>query len=159
MSENTPDDNDLSRYLPAKVLLPVLTAEDGSKVPLNSLLQLDPQNLLTEYGIHAPWHATVSWGYYRQQVETERAKRELSRTEAQLYLDHRTRLGAGAARAPSAELVKSWVEVDPRLEEAQERYFAAMERLGAWRAASEAMQSRRECLISMGAEVRRERGH
>ncbi len=165
MSEETSDtvqgsvtpEYDIDAWLPATQLLPVLMSESGHGIPLRDLLKIDPQNMIMDFQIHPNWQATIAWQTSRQEIRTQRAKRDLGRAEALVFQDHRSRLMGTTTRAPGVDLVNSYVVLDPRVIEAQDRLFAEEEKLGAWKAATGAMYARRECLINMGAEVRLER--
>lgn len=148
---------DIDAWLPATQLLPVLKSESGHGIPLRDLLKIDPQNLIMDFQIHPNWQATIAWQTTRQEVRTQRAKRDLGRAEALVFQEHRARLMGASARSPGVDLVNSYVVLDPRVIAAQDQLFAEEEKLGAWKAATGAMYARRECLINMGAEVRLER--
>ncbi len=148
---------DLDQWLPATQLLPVLKSESGHGIPLRDLLKLDPQDMIAAFQIHPNWQATIAWQTTRQEVRTQRAKRDLGRAEALVFQEHRSRLMGASARSPGVDLVNSYVVLDPRVIAAQDQLFAEEEKLGAWKAATGAMYARRECLINMGAEVRLER--
>jgi len=148
---------DISDYLPAPELLPILTAGNGSKIPVRDLLRIDPNNLVHEFQIHPNWQASIAWHTSLQEVAVSRLERDIDRMEAHLYIRERTRLTASGGRAPGVELVKAYVTVDPALVELQDRLFREREKLGAWKAAANAVYARRECLINMGAETRLDR--
>ncbi len=161
MSESTPGessgDYDITDYLPAEVLLPILTASNGSRIPVRDLLRIDPNNLVHEFQIHPNWQATIAWQTSLQEVKVARLDRDVERLEASLYIRERSRMTAEGKKTPGVELIKSYVTVDPALRDLQDRLFDEKEKLGAWKAAANAVYARRECLINMGAETRLDR--
>lgn len=140
-------------YLPSPSLIPKLTTASGNKIPLNALLRIDPENLVQEYELQSPWMAVLQYEYGLVELRIEKKEREIKEAEAEVFLRTRERLRLGG-KAPNEATIKANVVVDERIKELYEQLFSLKEQANVLGAARNAFLTRKDMLISLGAEVR-----
>jgi hypothetical protein len=143
----------MSDYLPDPALIPKLTTESGRKIPLNALLRIDPENLIQEYELQSPWTAVLQYEYGLVELNIEKKEREIKEVEAEVFLKTRERLRLGG-KAPNEATIKANVVIDERIKDLYKQLFFLKEQANALSAARNAFLTRKDMLISLGAEVR-----
>jgi hypothetical protein len=140
-------------YLPHSSLIPKLTTANGEKIPLGALLKIDPENLIQEYELQAPWMAVLQYEHGLIELKIDRKEREIKEAEAESFLKIRERLRLGG-KVPNEATIKANMVVDERIKALYRDLFSLRDQEVALTAARVAFNARKEMLISLGAEVR-----
>jgi hypothetical protein len=140
-------------YLPNHTLIPKLATASGVKIPLNALLRIDPENLIQEYELQAPWMAVLQYEYGLVELDIERKEREIKEAEATVFLKTRERLRLGG-KAPNEATIKANVIIDDHIKDLYSQLFSLKEQANVLSAARSSFLTRKDMLISLGAEVR-----
>ncbi len=143
----------MSDYLPHPSLIPKLKTRNGDKIPLNALLTIDPENLVREYELQSPWMAVLQYEYGLVELSIERKEREIKEAESEVFLKTRDRLRLGN-KIPNEATIKANVVVDERIKNLYQELFSLKEQANALSSARNAFLTRKDMLISLGAEVR-----
>jgi hypothetical protein len=143
----------MKEYLPHPSLIPKLTTSSGEKIPLGALLKIEPENLVQEYELQAPWMAVLQYEYGLIELKIERKEREIKEIEAEVFLSTRERLRLGG-KAPNEATIKANMVTDDRVRALHRDLFFLKEQEVVLTAARMAFNARKEMLISLGAEVR-----
>jgi len=118
-------------------------------------LHIDRMNLSLEYELHSErfnWYATA----YELALDKERRlKAELGRAYAHVDVKARENLKAAGIRV-SEKKVENVVITHELYREVQDQYFDAQRMVGLIKAARDAMIHKKDCLVSLGANLRAE---
>jgi hypothetical protein len=118
-------------------------------------LRIDRTNLDEEFIEHSSKYAWYSTAYELCLDKERRLKSELARAYAQLDVQARMSMKAQGIRV-SEKKVENMVITSKDYVELQEEYFNAQRMTGLLKAARDAMIHKKECLISLGANIRAE---
>ena len=143
----------MTDHLPHQSLIPRLKTSNGDKIPLSALLRIDPEDLIREYELQAPWMAVIQYEYGLIELRIERKEREIKEVEAAVFLRTRDRLRLGN-KIPNEATIKANVVVDDAIKALYVELFQLKEQVVALTAARTAFLARKDMLISLGAEVR-----
>lgn len=143
----------ITDYLPHPSLVPKLKTSNGDKIPLNALLKIDPDDLVREYELQAPWMAVIQYEYGLVELRIEKKEREIKEMESAVFLRTRDRLRLGN-KIPNEATIKANVVVDDTIKTLYAELFQLKEQAVALTAARTAFLARKDMLISLGAEVR-----
>ena len=144
----------MSDYLPSKSCLKDITLRDGTVVPLRSLIRINPDNLVPDYELQAPWMAVIALEYTTIELEIEIKERSIKEMEAAASL--RARKNSAGTKLTEAT-VRAKAVNDPEVREAYEELWELKREILPISAARTAFYARKEMLISLGAEVRLDR--
>lgn len=118
-------------------------------------LDIDRLNLSEEFENHSKRYAWYSTAYELCLDKERRLKSELARAYAQLDAQARATMKAQGIRV-SEKKVENMVITTPDYIEIQGRYLDAQRMTGLLKAARDAMIHKKDCLISLGANIRAE---
>ena len=118
-------------------------------------LFIDRTDLSFAFEVHSErfsWYATA----YELALDAEqRIKAQLDRAYAQLDVQARTNMEAAGVKVTEKK-VENTVITHPQYIKLQNDYFDAKREAGLLKAAKDAMVHRKDCLVSLGANVRQE---
>lgn len=134
-------------------MIPKLKTSDGRVIPLAALIRIEPENLIPEYELQAPWTAVLQYEYGILELLIEKKEREIKETESELFISVRDRLRLGT-RAPNEATIKATVASDQQMKDLYQELFALKEKMIPLNAARVAFNVRKDMLVSLGAEVR-----
>jgi len=118
-------------------------------------LAIDRSNLSEEFANHSRTYGWYSTAYEIALDVEQRKKAELARAYAVLDVQARTNMEAAGVR-PTEAKVSNVVITHPEYVALQELYFEAKTSAAVIKAARDAMIHRKDCLVSLGANLRAE---
>lgn len=118
-------------------------------------LAIDRSNLSEEFAEHPRAYGWYSTAYEIALDAEQRKKAELERAYAVLDVQARANMEAAGVR-PTEAKVKNVVITHPEYVALQDKYFEAKTDAGVIKAARDAMIHRKDCLVSLGANLRAE---
>lgn len=144
-------------YSPGKDSLPRVQTADGTDIPLNKLLNIDPDAVRADFQ-HVPgWQAAVAYAASLAKLRVDIKRRKIKEMESAKYIQMREILSDKLEKPPSEALIMHNVNVDPEIRNLYRELFDLERSSGALEAAKYAMYTRRDILIQMGAETRLDR--
>lgn len=152
----TQSDDGTPNYLPAPGMIPKIVTSDGTKIPLSKLLRIDPDGLVQEYELQAPWVAVIQFEYGKVELAVERKERQIKEVEAATLTRTRDRMRLGT-KVPNEATLKAAVVSNEEVKELYQELFSLKDTLNALNAARLAFSVRKDMLVSLGAEVRLDR--
>lgn len=139
-------------YLPHSSMMPVVSTFNGERIPFSNLIRIDPDNLIPEYELQAPWAAAIGYSASMKEIEIERVERDIKTTEARSFIAAKKKLDD--TKPVPDTLAKARSQVTAELEELYEKLFKLKEEAAALVSARISWATRKEMLISLGAETR-----
>lgn len=140
---------------PSSKDLPELLTESGVKIPLQDLLEIEPDKVGLYLSNQAGWQAVIAYSHGKAKLATERLKKRVEEVEAETFISiWRAHKGV---KGVTMDVIKNLVVIDPNYEAARLRYLKAKETELAFETARNAMQVRCEMIIQLGADVRLEK--
>ncbi len=118
-------------------------------------LNIDRMNLSEEFEKHSQRFAWYGTAYELCMDKERRLKAELGRAYAQLDVQARAQMSAAGIKV-SEQKVENMVNLTPDYIKIQDEYFDAMRMAGLLKAARDAMMAKKDCLVSLGANIRAE---
>lgn len=118
-------------------------------------LKIDRTNLSEEYASHSTKYAWYSTAYELALDYEQRCKAKLARVYAQEDVKARANMKAASVRVTEKK-VENTVITSVAYVQAENEYFEAKKQTGLLKAARDAMIHRKDCLISLGANLRAE---
>lgn len=116
-------------------------------------LETNTEDLHTEFRSFAP----VLYRYYKQKakVEQERdiAKAKLKEMKAQVY----KRIKSDPTVKHTEKSLEAEIDTDAIVLKLQDSYFQAEHDASTWQGAVDSMKAKKDCLIQLGADSRKER--
>lgn len=139
---------------PKKEDLPHLTTEAGNGIPVYDILDINTDH--PEYYLRdqTDWQALVSYQHGLAKLRVEHAERNLEETKAEVFIGI---CNSNKGTKMTVDYIKSLVTIDDRVKKAKNKIEVAKERESALESMRWAMQTRKEMLIQLGADVRLER--
>jgi len=95
------------------------------------------------------------YSQYRATIETQRdmAKARLKEVRATVY----KRLRANVSTKHTQSSLEAEIDIDPEVTEAQKKLIRAEHDAATWAGAVESMRSKKDCLIQLGADARKDK--
>lgn len=118
---------------------------------------VDLVSLEEQLAKHASLHAWVNAAHETAAVAEERAKWELTKTEARVLLTAKGTPDVDTKKAKTVDVLKAEVAASPDVEQANIALFATMEKRGALRAMAKALDDRKDMLVQIAAKQRSEK--
>lgn len=151
---------------PPELLPPVKIG--NFNVDIAKLLKINPSNMQTEFEMVAGWIGTISYHYSLAKLKVERQERQIKALEADKSRTARSRmvatLAAAAAEAKKkvagkpteAQIKQEWIN-DPEIRAAYDKLDQTLIYLASLEAARQGLNTKRDMLVNLGAELRRDR--
>ncbi len=129
--------------------------EDPAKLAAE-VCSIDLVNMEETLQRHASLRAWVNAAHEVARIAEEKAKWELTRTEAEVLLERKRELDEQTGKWKTIAALEAEVRVSLRVGTATEDLFEQQEKRGALRAMSSALEDRKDMLIQLAAKRRKE---
>lgn len=136
---------------PHKEDLPLLETESGHKIPVYDILEIQPDKISSYLCEQAEWQGTIQFAHGKWKLVVEQLKRRVDEVEATVYVELHTKF---AGQKATVELLKNLVILDDRVKVAKNKLRDAQQSENAFESMRHAMQTRKDMLIQLGADVR-----
>lgn len=130
---------------------PLLETESGHKIPVYDLLEIQPDKISSYLCEQAEWQAVILFSHGKWKLGVEQLKRRVEEIEAAVYIELHTKM---AGQKATVDLLKSFVIIDDRVKVARNKLREAQKVENAFESMRHAMQTRKDMLIQLGADVR-----
>jgi len=139
---------------PDKKDLPYIVTESGSEIPVYDLLDINTDHPEFYLRDQTDWQALISSQHGIAKLRVEHLENKLEETKAEVFVEVSK---ASKGLKVTVDYIKSLVIIDDRVKKIKAKIELAREKESALESMRWAMQTRKDMLIQLGADVRLER--
>lgn len=136
---------------------PKLQTSNGGEIQFSELVQIDPDNVAKEFEMHTAWQATLGFAHAAASQVADAYERKLDIKKADLSFYLRKHMEKEAGIKPTVDAVASAIKMDEEVNAMEEELSTLRLREKNLEVAVKAFMTRKEMLISLGAELRADR--
>jgi hypothetical protein len=133
--------------------LPSLLTEAGNRIPIYELLEVNADHVDGLLCEQTEWQALVAYQHGRAKLDVERADNNVEEVEAMVFAEIMSKEG----KRPPMEAMRHYVALDKRVKSAKSKLLVAKERESALDSIRWALQTRRDMIVQLNADIRAEK--
>lgn len=137
---------------PKKEDMPKLVTMNGNAIPIYELMEINPDHVDSYLCEQADWQALVGYQHGMSKVDVERCSNNVDDIESLVFSEH-----VSKSEKRTMETLRHLVNLDPRVKSAKTKLLVAKEREAALESIRWALQTRRDMLVQLNADIRAEK--